>query len=576
MPDLKNYLARQHEIDDENKKVQDGKGNPPHGVTQQVNRNVNANVMPGYGENYSSPPSPPPGSGNPGTGKAEYQSRYGEPEKNLQTPEYAPVVKSAQPLQSAKEQSRQIAAPGGEGIPYQCENDREDAWEADGRSSTGENGWGESDDDSVQSPFSRQDFAAYSSNPSEGHMDRNGYVPQVEYGIVIATAQAQAFRDGCGQNYPDHPEDKGYENFQSTLASTAVAGGGYDTQTSESNESEDEGGAPSADFSDDGELLTISVDDLYVPSENSYSVDPDEISSLADSIADLGVLENLVVASLDKDSDRYAILSGQRRYIAVKKLISEGRLPADYQLVCKVRELDRVEVPDAGKLDSETAMLYLIATGNETRTLTPEDRLLRTRQLGKVFDRIKESGGQQRSIPKKDFISQCLGMGPRDAQRLINIEDNGSDLLKSAFSSGKLAPKLAELISKMSADDQNEFIHLTPDLSRVVPETVVEFKGKKRKQAQAQNKEISASTDFPADELNELLNSFDPLDEYCISLSDAEISKDLADKILVYVTRIGRDRDGLMRVLKKVERQVLKSKLNGSAPSARNSNDEED
>lgn len=572
MPDYKNFIAKQHEIEEENRKVRDGKGNPTQGVTQQVNRNANTDLRPGYGEGY---PSPHSAASVSGAGKTNYSTRVGEQPSGQQGHGYVPPDMPPPDTQGSKEQSRQGVDSHEAGLPYRGENDGDDDWKAEEKSFAEGNGQDESDDESVQSPFSRQDFASYTAPRPEqqiGHSDgEHGPQGYVDSGPNIS--QAHFSKSG----YEQTPH--GYENDSATYAYGPVNDdSGYVGQAAGYHEDEDSGedATDTSDVSDDDDLIEVSVDDLYVPEENSYSIDPEEISSLADSIADLGVLENLVVASLDDESDRFAILSGQRRYLAVKKLIGEGRLPSDYQFVCRVRELDKVEVPDAGKLDSETAMLYLIATGNESRTLTPEDRLLRTRQLGKVFDRIRESGGQQRSIPKKDFVSQCLGMSPRDAQRLISIEDNGSDLLKTAFSSGVLSVKAAELISKMPVDDQNEFLRLTPNLSKILPETVEEFRLKKRKQALAGSKGGQATAAFPADEINELLNSFDPLDEYCVSLADTELDKDLADKILSCLARISRDRDGLIRVLKKAERQILKAKLKGTAPPEQDEDDEED
>ena len=201
-------------------------------------------------------------------------------------------------------------------------------------------------------------------------------------------------------------------------------------------------------------ITYIPVNLLHVAACNTYSVDPDAIADLADSINDVGLLENLTVI---REGEGYAILSGQRRFYAINKLIEEGRLPANYSVPCDVKDLAKISLADA-ELDDDTKALYIAATSNEVREMTPADRLLRTRQLTTVYDAIKAQGGRDRVGNRKDFVADSLGVSPRTAQSLINIEERGSDTLKEAVASGTVSVKVADALSSLDAAQQDELM----------------------------------------------------------------------------------------------------------------------
>jgi ParB/RepB/Spo0J family partition protein len=68
------------------------------------------------------------------------------------------------------------------------------------------------------------------------------------------------------------------------------------------------------------------------------SFDDTTIAELADSIATHGLLQNLVVTRPLDPSGAWIIVSGERRWRAIGKLIEDGRWPAERMIPCQLRE----------------------------------------------------------------------------------------------------------------------------------------------------------------------------------------------------------------------------------------------
>jgi ParB/RepB/Spo0J family partition protein len=68
------------------------------------------------------------------------------------------------------------------------------------------------------------------------------------------------------------------------------------------------------------------------------SFDDTTIGELADSIATHGLLQNLVVTRPLDPSGAWIIVSGERRWRAIGKLIEDGRWPAERMIPCQLRE----------------------------------------------------------------------------------------------------------------------------------------------------------------------------------------------------------------------------------------------
>ena len=90
--------------------------------------------------------------------------------------------------------------------------------------------------------------------------------------------------------------------------------------------------------------ITIPLNLLQISPLNARKTPPraTEQAELAASIVAHGLLENLIVGSTD--TDRYEVLAGGRRLMAMQSLVSEGKLEADHPVACLLHEGDPQEV----------------------------------------------------------------------------------------------------------------------------------------------------------------------------------------------------------------------------------------
>src|SRR6516162_5061903 len=85
-------------------------------------------------------------------------------------------------------------------------------------------------------------------------------------------------------------------------------------------------------------LQSIPLSAILPPQANPRSaIDPAGIESLAASIQADGLLQNLVVTPVKGKKTRYRIISGERRYQALKLLEERGTLTKDYEVPADIR-----------------------------------------------------------------------------------------------------------------------------------------------------------------------------------------------------------------------------------------------
>lgn len=187
----------------------------------------------------------------------------------------------------------------------------------------------------------------------------------------------------------------------------------------------------------------IDVDKIQINPKNFYGIT--NIDELAEDIKLNGLNHNLVVRDLG--NGRFRLISGQRRYTALLKLVEEGE--NKFRLVpCKV-----LEISDT---DEEIILIQANAQGRE---LTDLEKLKQVERLKELFE-IKKANGEP--VPKKarEFISENLKMSKSAVGRLQAISNN-------------LIPELKALLSeKLSLSNANEFQALSKESQQAVLEII--------------------------------------------------------------------------------------------------------
>ncbi|EPM6858996.1 ParB/Srx family N-terminal domain-containing protein [Enterococcus faecalis] len=174
-------------------------------------------------------------------------------------------------------------------------------------------------------------------------------------------------------------------------------------------------------------MYKLSLDKIKENKKNNYELT--NIDELADSIEQLGLLQPLLVKELPKGI--YEIVAGHRRYNAIKKLVSDGRLEKNYEVLCKTIEEDENEI---------ITRLKLHETNLQTRSLLKlpeEEKIAIVEDYMDILKQAKEKGITLNGKPVKgktrDLIADRFQISARTAQDIINKT-------KEKEEGGKIAP----------------------------------------------------------------------------------------------------------------------------------------
>lgn len=192
-------------------------------------------------------------------------------------------------------------------------------------------------------------------------------------------------------------------------------------------------------------IQLIDIDQI-VPNEiNDYSIDG--IEELALSISYLGVKQNLDVMALP--DGKYKLLTGERRYTAVKKLVEEGR--EDLRMVpCTVSEPVELDLP----IPDEIKELWLLtATNREQRMKTDADMMMEVRNQRRIYQALLDSGVEIKG-KARDVIAQALDISASTVQRIEFVDKKLEPDLKTAFEENKIPLTVAVEAAKMDKQGQ--------------------------------------------------------------------------------------------------------------------------
>lgn len=157
------------------------------------------------------------------------------------------------------------------------------------------------------------------------------------------------------------------------------------------------------------------------------------IQELAENIEAKGIL---VPLSVEKQGDKYGIISGHRRYAALQFLLNEGRIKEDYEVLVTVDSYDN-------DLDRSAAKLL----SNDGQAITPDEWAAEIARLSGV---LKKEG---RKTWVND-IALSLGKRPEYVQQMADTWGKMGAGARKALQEGKVGMSLAVLISQRTASDK--------------------------------------------------------------------------------------------------------------------------
>jgi len=182
--------------------------------------------------------------------------------------------------------------------------------------------------------------------------------------------------------------------------------------------------------------------DLIEPSKkNFYTVD--DIEELKESILLYGLQQNIVVKKLN-DSVKYELISGERRYTALKTLVGEGR-----------KEFKKVPAKVEYMLDDLKSELLLIFANSTTRVLTDYEKVQQATKLKELLQELKKRGvklpGRMRQI-----VADTLDVSLTQVGRMESINNNLSKEFKEELKEDNINISTASELATLPAKKQEE------------------------------------------------------------------------------------------------------------------------
>ena len=170
-----------------------------------------------------------------------------------------------------------------------------------------------------------------------------------------------------------------------------------------------------------GRVVLIDVDRLLPnPSQPRRFFDPDELRTLADSIAENGILQPLSVRESEEHPEQYEIIAGERRYRAARLVGCESVpcliIDATSEQMAVFALMENLQRQDLGCFEEAQAIESLI----DTFGLTQEEA---ARRLGKAQSTIANKLRLLRLSPHQIERMEAASLSERHARALIRIED---------------------------------------------------------------------------------------------------------------------------------------------------------
>ncbi|EHK2426079.1 ParB N-terminal domain-containing protein [Clostridium perfringens] len=208
----------------------------------------------------------------------------------------------------------------------------------------------------------------------------------------------------------------------------------------------------------------IDIENIKRNEKNFYDIV--DVEELAEDIKLNGLNHNLVVRKLD--NGQFELISGERRYTALSKLVKEGN--KTFALVpCKVIE--------ANDIDAE---IILIQANAQTRELSEVEKLKQVQRLKELY-KDKKAKGEKVPGKIREIIANDLKLSPTQVGRYEKINSSLIPELKNVLEKGNLTIANASEFANLSEDNQKVILELINSNVNLSKNEAIELKNKLKK-----------------------------------------------------------------------------------------------
>lgn len=223
--------------------------------------------------------------------------------------------------------------------------------------------------------------------------------------------------------------------------------------------------AAEKDTTTDGASTTADIEDLIPSKDNFYSVE--DVQDLKQSIELLGILQPLLVT---KEDEKWRIIAGHRRRIAIMQLVDEGK-----------ERFRNVPIMVKQTKSAILDRLALIMT-NRFREKTDWEKMTESIETEKLVQELKE----QMDIPgrTRDLLAEIIETSPAQLGRYKAIYNNLTAELMEEFKAGKIGVSVIYEISQLEKEWQLQSLEVFRENGTLALPDVKEIKRQQEAAAQ--------------------------------------------------------------------------------------------
>lgn len=196
----------------------------------------------------------------------------------------------------------------------------------------------------------------------------------------------------------------------------------------------------------------IAADEVIIP----IKLDAFSLRGMAN-IELIGLQQPLRVRPNTEVDGDYIIISGHRRYTALRQLVKEGQ--TRFQTVPCIVERSSAQ---SSAVEQQMQELRLIYANSDTRRMTSAEISKQAERVEMLLYELKKAGVK---FPGKmrDHVAEACKVSASKLARLKVIRENLIEELKAVWEDGAMSENVAYLCAKLSADTQRELIAISKE-----------------------------------------------------------------------------------------------------------------
>ena len=297
-------------------------------------------------------------------------------------------------------------------------------------------------------------------------------------------------------------------------------------------------------------LEYIDINKIHRSEKNFYEII--DIDDLAEDIKINGLNHNIVVRPTENGT--YELISGERRYTALSKLVNEGNKQFA-SVSCKIVELN--------DLDAE---IVLIQANAQTRELSESEKLKQVQRLSELYKAKKANGEKVGKI--REVIANDLKLSPTQVGRYERINNNLIPELKELLEQGNLSTSNASEFSTLSEESQkgileilNKNIYLSKEEAISLKQELKRVELQKEEEIKTKNSLIRYNSELKT-ELNKAHTDKSEIISQLERQLRVEVKQELDDKYSMKIEKVTNEYLKANEEKKRLENEIKELKAN--------------